>query len=520
MAKVVPRHIDTELMARAQPLVWFAGSAIFLVLVLTGGVNPDATVPLLAIDAFAWAMAAAMVLGRERLPDWFEEFTQYVGIAIVSAIVALDEHPSTFFALFYLWLAVQATYFTHWRRAIVQGVAMALGYAIALALTPGVMFPVVQWLMLVSTAFVIGALVAYMRSRNEELVHRLNAAAETDELTGLGNRRLLLADLEAEIGAATPEDPRMLALFDLDGFKTYNDLYGHPAGDALLRRLGNTLADAVAPAGIAYRLGGDEFCVLAAVSSAASEPLVAAGRAALTTEGEGFEVGASSGWVSLPADADEVSDALRTADQRMYAAKGSRVGASERQARDLLLRVLDAREPALRNRHEGVGQRAAELGKRLGMESEELDVVARAAELHDIGKIGIPEGVLNKPGPLDSLEREMVETHTLIGQRILGAAPAMVPVAKLVRSSHERWDGDGYPDGLAGEEIPLGARVIFVCDAFEAMTSDRPYAATYDTEGALEELRAGAGSQFDPAVVERFRELLAESPDAFSARRP
>jgi diguanylate cyclase (GGDEF)-like protein len=518
MPQAVTRAADTELMARIQPFVWFGGSAVFLVVVLAGGVNPDAKVPLLGIDALGWATAIALVLGRGRRPAWFEEFTQYLGIALISGIVALDGNTPSGFSLFYLWLAVQATYFAPRNRAIAQGIAMAVGYAAALAIATDGMFPIVRWLMLVSTAFVIGALVAYMRARNDELVQRLNAAAETDELTGLGNRRLLLADLDSEIRAATPEDPRMLALFDLDGFKTYNDLYGHPAGDALLRRLGNTLADAVAPAGTAYRLGGDEFCVLAAASSAASEPLVAAGRVALTAEGEGFEVGASSGWVSLPADADDVSDALRTADQRMYAAKGTRSGASERQARDLLLRVLDAREPALRDRHEGVGRRATDLGKRLGMASEELDVLARAAELHDIGKIGIPEGVLEKPGPLDSLEREMVETHTLIGQRILGAAPAMAPVAKLVRSSHERWDGNGYPDGLAGEEIPLGARVIFVCDAFEAMTSERPYAATCDTEEALEELRAGAGSQFDPTIVERFQELLAESPDRPSVR--
>jgi diguanylate cyclase (GGDEF)-like protein len=507
------RHLDAELMARAQPLVWFTGSAIFLLVVLTGGVNPDVTVPFLAIDALGWAMAVTMFLGRDRLPDWFEEFSQYVGIAIVSAIVALDGDETSFFALFYLWLAVQATYFAPWRRAIGQGAVMALGYAIAIAIAADGAFPFVRWLMLVSTAFVIGALVAYMRDRNLTLMRQLNLAAETDELTGLGNRRLLLTDLEAAIEAATPEDPRMLALFDLDGFKTYNDLYGHPAGDALLRRLGITLSDAVQPAGDAYRLGGDEFCVLAAVDAAGAGPVVAGGRAALTAEGEGFEVGASSGSVMLPAEADNVSDALRTADQRMYASKGSRAGASQRQARDLLLRVLDAREPALRDRQEGVSQRAAELGRRLGMDSEELDVLVRAAELHDIGKIGLPEGVLEKPGPLDQLERELVETHTLIGQRILGAAPAMAPVAKLVRSSHERWDGDGYPDGLSGEDIPLAARVIFVCDAFEAMTSERPYRKTYDTASALDELRAGAGSQFDPEVVDRFCELIVESPD-------
>ena len=510
------RHLDAELMARAQPLVWFAGSATFLVVVLTGGVNPDATAPLLAVDAIAWVMTATMFLGRDRLPDWFEEFAQYAGIAIVSAGIAINGDTTSFFALFYLWLAVQAAYFTDWRRASVQGVAMAIGYYIALLIAGEGSFPVVRWLMLVATAFVIGALVAYMRERVNSLVAQLNTVAETDELTGLGNRRLLLADLERATLLASPERPRMLALYDLDGFKAYNDLYGHPAGDALLRRLGRTLADAVKPAGVAYRLGGDEFCVLAQISPADTEPLIAAGRAALSAEGEGFEVGASCGSVMMPAETREVSDALRTADQRMYAAKGSRAGASERQARDLLLRVLDAREPELRERHRGLGEMAAAVGRRLKMRSEGLDVLTRAAELHDIGKIGIPEGVLDKAGPLDQLEREMVETHPLIGQRILGAAPAMAPVARLVRSSHERWDGAGYPEGLAGEDIPLGSRIILVCNAFQAMTSERPYGRTYELEEALDELRANSGGQFDGNVVEEFCDLMSD-PQAIEA---
>ena len=147
----------------------------------------------------------------------------------------------------------------------------------------------------------------------------------------------------------------------------------------------------------------------------------------------------------------------------------------------------------------------------MGMGSEDLDVLARAAELHDIGKVGIPEGVLDKAGPLDDLEREMIETHTLIGQRILGAAPAMAPVARLVRSSHERWDGAGYPEGLAGDEIPLGSRIIFVCKAYQAMTTKRPYGELYEPEGALDELRRNAGW-----TVRRRRRRALLRPD----RRP
>jgi HD-GYP domain-containing protein (c-di-GMP phosphodiesterase class II) len=134
-------------------------------------------------------------------------------------------------------------------------------------------------------------------------------------------------------------------------------------------------------------------------------------------------------------------------------------------------------------------------------------VLGRAAELHDIGKIGIPERILQKKGGLDADEWALMRTHTLIGERILGVAPAMAPVAGLVRSSHERWDGGGYPDGLAGEQIPLGSRIIFICDAFDAITSQRPYANARSRAEAIAELRTNAGTQFDPELVSLFAQL-------------
>jgi HD-GYP domain-containing protein (c-di-GMP phosphodiesterase class II) len=147
----------------------------------------------------------------------------------------------------------------------------------------------------------------------------------------------------------------------------------------------------------------------------------------------------------------------------------------------------------------------------MGLSTEELDEVTRAAELHDIGKLAVPDTILRKPGRLDQFERALMQQHTLVGERILGAAFALRPVAKLVRATHEHFDGKGYPDGLARENIPLGARIIAVCDAFEAMTSDRPYQLAISTTQALAELRRCAGSQFDPAVVEAFCQELADS---------
>jgi HD-GYP domain-containing protein (c-di-GMP phosphodiesterase class II) len=174
------------------------------------------------------------------------------------------------------------------------------------------------------------------------------------------------------------------------------------------------------------------------------------------------------------------------------------------QTRDVLLGLLREGQPQLHDHLCEVGRLAALIGQRLGMNAEQLDEVRRAAELHDLGKTAIPAPILNKPGPLNDEEWAFMRRHTIVGERILSAAPALTPVAALVRASHERWDGDGYPDGLAGEAIPLGARIVFVCDAFVAMTSDRPYSPARSPEEAIEELRRTAGTQFDPRVVEAF----------------
>jgi HD-GYP domain-containing protein (c-di-GMP phosphodiesterase class II) len=157
---------------------------------------------------------------------------------------------------------------------------------------------------------------------------------------------------------------------------------------------------------------------------------------------------------------------------------------------------------------EGVGALATELARRCGLTGEERELVGRAAELHDIGKMAIPDEILSKPGPLNDAEWELMRTHTLVGERMLGTSPALLPVAKLVRSSHERWDGNGYPDGLGGEQIPVGSRIISICDAFEAMIEERPYRSPLSVEAALEQLRRGAGSQFDAELVESFVDVV------------
>ncbi|HEX5619855.1 MAG TPA: diguanylate cyclase, partial [Solirubrobacteraceae bacterium] len=335
--------------------------------------------------------------------------------------------------------------------------------------------------------------------------------AVTDALTGLGNRRRLTADLAATLESTVDRTPTLLLMFDLDGFKSYNDTFGHLAGDQLLTRLGAKLSEAVAAHGTAYRLGGDEFCALLKVDGEELDDLIARAAAALTDTGKQFAVRASFGAVLMPHEADSPDHALQLADERMYAHKRGRTEGPRDQARDVLLRTMHAKQPELNEHSSEVAQLAVLVARQLGLTGEQLDEVARAAELHDVGKVGIPDAILNKPGPLDPTEWEFMYQHTILGERILNAAPALRPVARLVRSSHERWDGTGYPDKLAGEDIPLGARIVAVCDAYEAMTADRPYRRALSEHAAREQLSANAGTQFDPAVVAAF--LIAAAPD-------
>jgi diguanylate cyclase (GGDEF)-like protein len=332
-----------------------------------------------------------------------------------------------------------------------------------------------------------------------------------DSLTGLPNRRALTADLEHALAVATNEQPLLVLLWDLDGFKAYNDTFGHAAGDALLMRLGNNLTSAMVGHGSSYRMGGDEFCVLASLGFESPELIALEAAAALAEHGEGFSVTASYGSVLVPAEATTSTEALRIADQRMYARKslGSRASAG-RQSTDVLLKVLSERSPDLGIHLDEVTELCQAVAAKLALPDDEAAPLLQAASLHDVGKAAIPDEILKKPGPLDAEEWEFMRRHTLIGQRILSAAPALTRAAALVRASHERFDGQGYPDKLAAADIPLGARVIAVCDAFDAMRSSRPYRAPMSVEGALAELRRCAGTQFDPTVVDALCTVIVE----------
>ena len=399
---------------------------------------------------------------------------------------------------------------TSWRQLVAPALFASLALGVAAYAYAAHTNPVAMGLACAGLIAVILRMVATFRE-NLTILAEARREAVTDALTGLGNRRRLLADLELRAGAGR----LVIVLADLNGFKNYNDSFGHAAGDALLSRLGARLAEATGAHGRAYRMGGDEFCVLleGAIGSAYASELVAG---ALTEQGEGFAVDASCGTVELPREASCAVEALRLADARMYERKRRNRPSAEEQGVALLLRLQSERDPDLGDHVNGVAELAVAVAGRLGLPPAERDDIRSAAALHDIGKLAIPDSILAKPAALDEDEWAFMRRHTLIGERILGATTGLAGVAALVRASHERLDGKGYPDALAGDELPLGARIVAVCDAYHAMVSDRPYRKAMPHARALAELRAGAGTQFDGAVVEAFAAVLAERPAALA----
>jgi diguanylate cyclase (GGDEF)-like protein len=350
---------------------------------------------------------------------------------------------------------------------------------------------------------------------------RVTRELSTDALTGLRNRRALMEDLPRVCHRASEDQPAFLWFFDLNGFKRYNDSFGHVAGDTLLARLGDRLRTAVKSHGVVYRLGGDEFCVIIAEPIRDPHALFQRAREALAERGGAFAVTASAGAVEIPRETTEPTQALRLADQHMYREKAASRGG----AADLITAVLHA---ALAQRHPDLGAHSnvvaddvETLARTIGLDDESIKLIVKAGELHDVGKLGIPDEIITKPGPLSEQEWEFMKQHTVIGEQIIAAAgPSLERIGPLVRASHERWDGMGYPDGLVGNKIPLGSRIITICDSFSAMLDKRPYKRAIPIDQALAELRRCAGTQFDPHLVDVFCRVVGERMTSDGIRSP
>jgi diguanylate cyclase (GGDEF)-like protein len=516
---------DLDRSKRLGGVLWLAGAAGVLILL------PLAP-PTAAIGSAGWLVAAGVVGGcaltalimlmrPERVGAGALLATSYAAVAMIAVLEWLAGGHGTPYHQLYL-LSVVYTACVHPPRRVLIFLVVFVAFDLASftysGLAPSEVGDAILQIGIDLGLAMLGmVLMEGVRAQRSSLRQEGEEAlrlAEVDSLTGLGNRRRFMADLEVRVAEASSQRPLGVVLFDLDGFKAYNDTFGHPAGDALLVRLADALSASVGDLGSTYRMGGDEFCVLVGGSADTVRAARAAASRALSAEGEGFSITASSGVTLLPADTNSATGALRIADRRMYANKARGRTSAGKQTTDVLLKVLSERNSALALHLDGVTDLCEAVGRQMQLPEEIMVPLLQTASLHDVGKAAIPDAILEKPGPLSEDEWEFMRRHTVIGERILSAAPALAEAARSVRSSHERLDGAGYPDRLRGTDIPLVARIVFVCDAYDAMTSPRSYRAPMAPEAALAELKRCAGSQFDQAVVDAFCAVMSEANPA------
>ncbi len=383
----------------------------------------------------------------------------------------------------------------------------------------------------------------------------------TDALTGLPNHRAVMDQLSQELERARRyHRPFSLLFFDADRFKRINDRYGHAAGDAVLRAIGERAGQVLRGGDTLGRFGGEEFVVLLPEADAAEASTVAERmRAAIaeapvvTDESEGsIAMTVSIGLSTYPMDGASAAELLSQADEAMYVAKrlgrnqvrtteeAQRMGADaqllvlmqEAEQREVsqregltparlkdistarliysLLALLERRDQGLRAHAHAVSDLATALAQKMGMEPNQVSRIGMAALVHDIGKVAVPDAILQQGHPLSAHERARIEEHAALGAQILEASPFLSDLVPAVRHHHERWDGSGYPDKLRGEDIPQSARIIAVAEAYDAMQRVSPYQAIRTAEEALAEVRRCAGTQFDPDVVQALLAVLSE----------
>ncbi len=375
-----------------------------------------------------------------------------------------------------------------------------------------------------------------LQERHRQLTDARSQAA-TDPLTGLGNHRAFHKHLQEQVDAAAESGSSVgLILMDLDGFKEVNDTRGHQAGDEVLRAVAKALGE-VAGKEQCYRYGGDELAILVpdAQRPEATEFATRIRTAVAGVSVDGCpEVTASVGVAVFPESASTAKEMVYRADMAMYNAKATgknRVTAwgssldehldgiaptsdgngNGRRHADVvasLTNALTAKDPETKDHAERCSWYTGELASELGLSDSEVSVLRVASLLHDIGKLVVPNEILFKPGPLSAAEMKRMRRHPSDGANTLSNVPSAAEATPVIRHHHERFDGTGYPDGLSGEEIPIGARILLVADAFDAMTEDRPYRKAMPVAEAIAELKRFSGTQFDPRVVDAFLTVL------------
>jgi diguanylate cyclase (GGDEF)-like protein/putative nucleotidyltransferase with HDIG domain len=511
-------------MGRAGALFWASGGLFGLVSLAL----PDTVVAhdgvLLGVSLAALAMAVLVLVTYRRLPRVGFHALVVAGTAAASVAVYAWGTRSAYGPLPYVWVMLFAFSDFSLPAALVHLSLVGIGYALALGADDAPGSHLDSWLATMGTLLVAGLFVFLVRARTRALIAGLAEAAHRDPLTELLNRRGFEDAFDVELERARrAEAPLSLIVGDLDRFKRVNDDLGHAAGDAALRDVAATIDAAKRRADLSARIGGEEFAVLAADSDEHGAYMLAE-RIRREIEESHDRLTVSFGIATFPLHGQSSEAMLRAADQALYAAKRlgrNRTVISSAEVPGILARAprgheethvdlaallslaeaLDVRDSGSVSHCHRVGRFAELAARELGLPADAVERVRLAGILHDVGRVGIPDALVRKAGPLTEHEWELVRTHPEIGARMVETTD-FDDIRVWILFHHERPDGRGYPEGHAWEEVPLEARVLGVADAYEAMTGERPYRDPLTPDEAAHELRREAGRQFDARVVE------------------
>jgi diguanylate cyclase (GGDEF)-like protein/putative nucleotidyltransferase with HDIG domain len=522
---------QTSLVASVLAALFAAGATLAMLTVALPHPARTNELGLLAIVATAYLVAGTLYTRAAKLHAWMLQPTLAWGSTLITGVAYFSGESPSPLVFFYLWVFLYASYFFTVRQAAVQIVYVGVAYGALLAVRPPVGGVPAWWLVGMGTLLVGAIVIMAMRARVELLIARLYDAARTDPLTKLSNRRGFREQLDLELERARRSGVPMVVLVgDLDHFKDVNDRSGHRVGDVALQRVARLLSEGKRQIDAAARVGGEEFAMIMPDTEhegafALAERLRCALRDEFASDPTPLTI--SFGLSVYPDHGETAASLLRAADEALYAAKESGRNRTVRHTpavrnelrllsdvRDIegerfVMAVLDLAEAVdLRfsgsTRHsETVGRYAEMMARELGLPEWRVSRIRLAGILHDIGKAGVPNSILHKPGPLTAEEFAIVKRHPELGAQILEHT-SLSDVREWVAAHHERPDGLGYPLGLTINAVALEARIVAVADAYEAMTSDRPYRDSIGYDAALAELRRCAGTQFDPLVVEAF----------------
>jgi diguanylate cyclase (GGDEF)-like protein/putative nucleotidyltransferase with HDIG domain len=532
----VGASLQASLVPKVLGVLFTAGASLATLTVILPHPARTNELGMLLIIADAYMVGGVLYTQAARLPAWTLYVTLAWGSTLITGVAYFSGESPSPLIFFYLWVFLYASYFFTLRQATLQILYVGLAYGALLAVRPPVGGIPAWWLVGMGTLLVGAVVIAVMRARVELLIARLYDAARTDPLTKLSNRRGFRELLDLELERARRGGAAMgLLVGDLDRFKDVNDSSGHQVGDVALQRVARVLSEGKRHIDSAARVGGEEFTlILPDTDREGAFALAERLRRALRDEfaSDPTPVTVSFGLAIYPEHGETAAALLHAADEALYAAKQSgrnrtishnpALRNGLRLANDMrdiegerfvvavldLAEAVDLRFSGTARHSETVGRYAEMMARELGFPERRVSRVRLAGILHDIGKAGVPNRILHKRGPLTDEEYEVIKRHPALGAQII-EHDSLSDVREWVAAHHERPDGLGYPLGISGSALALEARIVAVADAYEAMTSDRPYRDSIGYDAALAELRRCAGTQFDPLVVEAFIAALA-----------